>query len=244
MVARRAPARIRRHPGDPYARPASGTNHPLIAIRDLAHGSVRAITNGRQLDETPTWSPAGGQIAFVGTIIPTGSQTGPPEEIWTIATDGRAARQLTHNSVPDTAPAWSPTGRSLIYQHSRDSAATAWDLWTMRTDGSGQRLLARNGTRPAWSPNGQLIAFGRPTGQIRSCCAITNLMMIDINGTHRRLLVHDGGRPAWSPDGSRIVFQRMNGSHVDLWIVNRDGSGLRRLTNAPGDEYAATWRPR
>jgi hypothetical protein len=36
----------------------------------------------------------------------------------------------------------------------------------------------------------------------------------------------------------------MNGSHFDLWMINADGSGLRQLTNAPGDEYAAAWRPR
>jgi hypothetical protein len=36
----------------------------------------------------------------------------------------------------------------------------------------------------------------------------------------------------------------VNGSHFDLWIINADGSGLHRLTNAPGDEYAAAWQPR
>lgn len=210
----------------------------------MARGVVRAITTGQQLDETPKWSPAGGRIAFVRTSIPRGSQTGPPEEIWTIATDGRAARQLTHNSVSDTAPAWSPNGRWLVYQRSRGTEATAWDLWAMRADGSGQRLIARNGTRPAWSPNGRVIAFGQPAREVRGCCTVTNLMVMDSNGTHRRLLVKNGGRPAWSPDGSRIVFQRINGTHIDLWMVNNDGSGLRRLTSAPGDEYAPTYRPR
>jgi TolB protein len=113
----------------------------------------------------------------------------------------------------------------------------------MRADGSGQRLLARNGTRPAWSPNGRLIAFGQPTRELRGCCTVTNLTVMDNNGTHRRLLVKNGGRPAWSPDGSRIVFQRINGTHIDLWVVNRDGSGLRPLTSPSGDEYAPTWQP-
>jgi Tol biopolymer transport system component len=216
---------------------------PVIVIRDMARGSVRAITPGQQLDETPRWSPAGGRITFVRTIIPSGSEIGPPEEIWTIGTNGRAARQLTHNSVSDTAPAWSPTGRWLAYQRSRDAAATVWDLWTMRSDGSGQRLLARNGTHPAWSPNGRLIAFGQPTGEIRGCCTVTNLMVIDSSGTHRRLLVKNGGRPTWSPDGSRIVFQRINGTQLDLWVVNQDGSRLRPLTSATGDEYAPIWQP-
>jgi Tol biopolymer transport system component len=216
---------------------------PLIVIRDMARGTVRTITPGRELDETPVWSPNGGRIAFVRTMIPLGNQTGPPEEIWTIGTNGRGPRQLTHNSVSDTAPAWKPTGRQLVYQRARDSSLLNWDVWTMRDDGYGQRLLARNGTRPAWSPNGRLIAFGQPTGQFRGCCMVTNLVTTDTNGAHRRLLVKNGGRPTWSPDGSRIVFQRINGDHADLWIINVDGSGLRPLTNASGDEYAAAWRP-
>jgi TolB protein len=73
---------------------------------------------------------------------------------------------------------------------------------------------------------------------------LTNLMVIDSNATHRRLLVTNGGRPAWSRGGSRIVFQRINGAHFDLWIINADGRGLRRLTTAPGDEYTGTWQPR
>jgi TolB protein len=226
-----AETRMHRIPG--LAAPQIG---PLIVIRDIAHGTVRPITPGWDLDETPAWSPTGGRIAFVRTIIPSGTRTGPPEEIRTIGTDGGGARQLTRNWVSDIAPAWSPTGRSLVYQRARDSSFRNWDLWTMRADGSAQRLLARTGTHPAWSPSGRLIAFGQPTGQVRGCCMLTDLIVIDSNGTHRRLLVKNGGRPTWSPDGTRLDFQRMNGSHFEQWMINADGSGLRKQTNAPGDE--------
>lgn len=233
-----AETRLRRMPGLSARQLA-----PAIVVRDIARRTVRTISSGRYLDETPAWSPTASRIAFVGTVIPLGAQSGPPQEVWTVGTNGRGARQLTHNRLSDIAPAWSPTGRWIVYQRARNGSGTRWDLWTMRDNGTRQRLLARDGTRPAWSPNGTLIAFGQPTGQIRGCCLVTNLTVIGRDGKHRRLLVKNGGRPAWSPDGSRIVFQRMSGSHFDLWIINSDGTGLRRVTRATGDEYAASWRP-
>ncbi len=80
----------------------------------MASRKVRTITPGKDLDETPVWSPAGGRIAFVRTLIPSGTQNRPPEELWTIGADSPGARQLTHNSRSDIAPSWSPNGRSIV----------------------------------------------------------------------------------------------------------------------------------
>lgn len=62
------------------------------------------------------------------------------------------------------------------------------------------------------------------------------------------------GDPRWSPDGSRIVFAS-NRAHyegpspeqgtpdIDLWVMNADGSGRRRLTNDPANEQNPSWAP-
>jgi Tol biopolymer transport system component len=49
--------------------------------------------------------------------------------------------------------------------------------------------------------------------------------------------------PSWSPDGKQLVFTGFDGGLSDLYVVNRDGSGLRRLT---ADKYAdlhPAWSP-
>lgn len=216
---------------------------PLISVRDMSSGRVNAITSGRNFEETPAWSPTGKRIAFARTIIPTGSATSYPE-IWTVAPNGTGARRLTHNSLTEMAPAWSPDGRLIAYQREARANSNSWDIWVMRADGAAQHRLVQNGTRPAFSPDGRRIAFGAPTGSVRGCCLVTNLTVIDADGSHRRVLVKDGGRPAWSPDGRRMVFQRIPGGRPELWIVNADGSGLRRLSGSRGQEYAAAWKPR
>lgn len=50
--------------------------------------------------------------------------------------------------------------------------------------------------------------------------------------------------PAWSPDGERIVFSGEVGGDRDLYVVNRDGGGLRRLTSGPEADREPNWSSR
>lgn len=49
--------------------------------------------------------------------------------------------------------------------------------------------------------------------------------------------------PAISPDGERIVFQSNRSGSWQLWIMNRDGSGLRRLTHSGANDRTPDWSP-
>lgn len=70
------------------------------------------------------------------------------------------------------------------------------------------------------------------------------LMVSRADGTHPRQITHPGPgvideNPAWSPDGRTIAFTRNSPcAGVDcitseIYIVHRDGSGLRQLTHDP-----------
>jgi TolB protein len=49
--------------------------------------------------------------------------------------------------------------------------------------------------------------------------------------------------PAWSPDGTKIAFSSTRDGNPEIYIVNRDGSGLRRITNNPSIDITPTWSP-
>lgn len=51
--------------------------------------------------------------------------------------------------------------------------------------------------------------------------------------------------PSWSPDGSRIAFTsyRDSAARGDIYLVNRDGSGLTRLTSDPSNDVDPAWSP-
>jgi TolB protein len=48
---------------------------------------------------------------------------------------------------------------------------------------------------------------------------------------------------AWSPDGSKIAFTSSRDGNAELYIMNADGSGVRRLTNNPAADVTPTWSP-
>ena len=49
--------------------------------------------------------------------------------------------------------------------------------------------------------------------------------------------------PAWSADGSRIAFTSSRDGNQEIYYMNRDGSGLRRVTNSPTIDVTPTWSP-
>jgi TolB protein len=61
-----------------------------------------------------------------------------------------------------------------------------------------------------------------------------------VEGEHRF-----SGVPTWSPDRSQIVFasNRDDGGLANLYVVNVDGTNLRRLTDHDGLDYTPDWSP-
>ena len=80
----------------------------------------------------------------------------------------------------------------------------------VNADGSGERRLTRNpaATAPAWSPDGQKIAFVEQRAAGRS---IPDVYVMNADGSGQRRLARNAARgwaSAWSPDGRKIAFAR------------------------------------
>jgi TolB protein len=95
---------------------------------------------------------------------------------------------------------------------------------------------------PRWSPNGRSIAYtsyrrGAPNIFVSNIYEAT--MDEVTKGNFENWL------PAWSPDGSRFCFAspREGKGYTNLYVVNRDGSGLRKLTEHPSINTSPTWSP-
>ncbi len=122
-----------------------------------------------------------------------------------------------------------------------------FDIFTMNPDGSKKRNLTRNrGDDPAWSPDGQKIAFTRGVSDGPGYNIAIFVMNADGSRQHRVLHGRTGfiASPSWSPDGQEIVFVRQPGNAVndfEIWVMNADGTNLRQLTSNTSDDFAPDW---
>ncbi len=52
-----------------------------------------------------------------------------------------------------------------------------------------------------------------------------------------------GYHARWSPDGEKIAFVTKRDGNFDLYVMNADGSGLRRLTRGAAWDGGPAWSP-
>lgn len=49
--------------------------------------------------------------------------------------------------------------------------------------------------------------------------------------------------PSWSPDGTKIAFSSRRSGTFDIYVMNADGTGTRRLTSTRDNDTHPTWSP-
>jgi dipeptidyl aminopeptidase/acylaminoacyl peptidase len=120
-------------------------------------------------------------------------------------------------------------------------------IWTVNPDGSGQTVV--NDTtgydrRPAWSPDGQKIAFARVSDP--SVDGTHEIYVMNEDGTGATRLTNNSTEdlaPTWSPDGQRIAFMSIRDGNWDIYAMNADGTGQVNLTNPADASLDPAWSP-
>jgi Tol biopolymer transport system component len=208
-------------------------------------GGKRQLSNNEQNDFFPAWSADGRFLAFE-------SSSATDVDIWVMNLSGTFSQNISQMpGVADRGPAWSPDGTQIAFWRQHFDGTS--EIWRMNADGSNQVQLTVAGVAdsyPAWSPDGRFIVFvsdrdGNPELYVMPPSGapevrLTNTPMVQ------------EGNPNWSPDGTKLAFDACMATsfpcpgtapNYEIFSVNLNGTGLRRLTNAPGIDFNPAWSP-
>jgi Tol biopolymer transport system component len=187
------------------------------------------LTRHPASDGYPNFSPDGKQIVF-------DSDRDGNFEIYVMDADGGNPKRLTSHPARDVSASWSLDGRKIAFMSDRNGE---FEVWVMNADGSSPAGVTYFGSNwfPRWSPDGQKLAYhvGR------------DIHVLDVGeAKFRRLTIdpNNGMYPSWSPDGRQIAFMSWRAGPNEIFVMNADGSGQRRLTQTTsGDVIDPRWSP-
>ena len=225
-----------------------------VYAMDADGSGPRNLTQNPAKDVRPAWSPDGRRIAFV-------SRRDGNSEVYVMNADGSGKRNLTRDRASDDYPTWSPDGRRIAFLRGREQLHQPRRAPLPRlpplcrerrrqraaqadacTRGTPQTTAPIRGGQLVWSPDGRTIYFGR--------------YLVRTDGSGARRLPYIPLTAVWSPDGTRIAFaghKRLYGgakpgpccyaAHSDIYVMNADGSGTRKLTHNARQNAEPAWSP-
>ena len=171
------------------------------------------------------------QIAF------SSSKNDENYEIYVMDSDGGNQKRLTTNHDGDAQPAWSPDGQQIAFVSNRGDGRS--QIYVMDANGGNPKKLTntRKNSDPSWSPDGQRIAFtSRPNG------TAAHIAVMDADG-HNTFKLTDGQRPTWSPDGQSVAFEFLKDGVNQIYEINVNGQGFKRVTNDLTNKSGPAWSP-
>jgi serine/threonine protein kinase len=159
----------------------------------------------------------------------------PSFNLWTVGLEGGETRQLTFGEISYVQPEINPAGEALASQ-----VRMQFNIWKYPVDGSPVENVRRavQITRqtgqvqtPSLGPGDKEMVYLSDSG------GHSNLWIIKLDSGETRQITFERdpekpvGVPVWSPDGKHIAFVIRSTTHedVDLWLINPDGSNLRKV---------------
>lgn len=229
-----------------------------LYVLDSVGGAARRVgTDLPAVTLFPDWSPDGRRLA-----VSAGERADQPGVYLVDVASGRS-RQLRRDASAYRCPSWSPRSDRLVvasYQLGRSA------LVILDTLGAVRDTLVRSDSTyldcPQWSPSGDVVVFtvfhgGGRSGWERPAFH-SNLAVVSIASRGVVQITHDRGLTnygRWARNGDWIVFQSDRHAtpttdpagvaqmlqNLEIWIIRRDGSGLRRLTSNNNFDAHPSW---
>jgi len=150
-------------------------------------------------------------------------------DIYRMRADGTSLEALIASPAEERKPTQTADG-SIAF-------AKGDEIWVKSRD--GLKFLVK-GQEPSFEPKGHYLTFRGNVGLAQE------LFLLDVRKGITQQLTSEysfAGQASWSPDGERIAFAALKEGNWDVYIIQKDGSGLIRLTDHPAQDWYPAWSP-
>ena len=200
---------------------------------------IDAALDLRYASGFPAVSPDGRRL-----VVSERTGRGRPDDRTSLAvwsTDGGEPRRIFRGDGSVMSPQWSPDGEWIVFGMGNYFLARTRPgrVMLVRADGSEAHAItqgAGNAGFPSFSPDGNEVVYRYWTDTAGGLRIVTLA-----DGAVRTLTTDYDNFPGWSPRGDRIVFSRLADGDFDIFTIRPDGTDLRRLTTAPGNDSHPAW---
>jgi TolB protein len=199
-------------------------------------GSAHVVTHTGNANVDPRWSRDG------KSILCTSSAGGKGFGLWVASIEDGRMRPVLEDQHQNITPSWSPDGKEIAFVSNRQ-----WDekeivgtggIWKLRLGEKDPSLLLQEETlwraRPAWSPDGQKIAYISFRGGNSQLWVLNAIAGNPLQLTFSKGEVFE---PAWSPDGQKIAYISDEGGKLTLWTLPAVG-GIASQVVVEGLKYS------
>ncbi len=200
---------------------AQNRNHYDLYLADATGGQPTLLLENAS---DPGFSPDGAYIVY---------HSSAPNSVGLriIRSDGSEDKALT-TSGSDRNPRFSPDGARVLFSNIDNST-----LHTINRDGTDRRDLGQ-GKYPDWSPDGRQIVYQGCVGGGKC-----GLIVANADGSNpRQITTHaNDSMPRWRY--GNVTFLSDRDGNFEIYVINPDGTWLRRITRNPATDIMPVWDP-